>query len=219
MEATLIANMIDICAVMMLLTSVMAIATTRMRSLVSLFSLQSVFLATLAFVVAYSSGNNHIYIMCALTIALKVIVMPKMLTYIMSKINVDKEVELSIGIPGSLLASGLMIILSYYITEPLLSSIETVERNCLALSVSIILIGLLMMSTRRKAITETVGLLMMENGLFLGAIALSHGMPLIVEIGAFFDVMVAVIIIGIFAYRINRSFNSVDTSFLRRLRE
>ncbi|TQS85126.1 MAG: hypothetical protein A3208_05180 [Candidatus Methanoprimaticola hominis] len=93
------------------------------------------------------------------------------------------------------------------------------ERNCLALSVSIILIGLLMMCTRRKAITETVGLLMMENGLFLGAIALSHGMPLIVEIGAFFDVMVAVIIIGIFAYRINRSFNSVDTTFLRRLRE
>ena len=215
----MIANLIDLCAVMMLLTSVMAVATTRMRSLVSLFSLQSVFLAALAFIVAYSSGNNHIYIMCALTVALKVIVMPKMLTYIMSKIHVDKEAELSIGIPGSLLASGLMIILSYYITEPLLSSIETVERNCLALSVSIILIGLLMMSTRRKAITETVGLLMMENGLFLGAIALSHGMPLIVEIGAFFDVMVAVIIIGIFAYRINRSFNSVDTSFLRRLRE
>ena len=215
----MIANLIDLCAVMMLLTSVMAVATTRMRSLVSLFSLPSVFLAALAFIVAYSSGNNHIYIMCALTVALKVIVMPKMLTYIMSKIHVDKEVELSIGIPGSLLASGLMIILSYYITEPLLSSIETVERNCLALSVSIILIGLLMMSTRRKAITETVGLLMMENGLFLGAIALSHGMPLIVEIGAFFDVMVAVIIIGIFAYRINRSFNSVDTSFLRRLRE
>ena len=215
----MIANLIDLCAVMMLLTSVMAVATTRMRPLVSLFSLQSVFLAALAFIVAYSSGNNHTYIMCALTVALKVIVMPKMLTYIMSKIHVDKEVELSIGIPGSLLASGLMIILSYYITEPLLSSIETVERNCLALSVSIILIGLLMMSTRRKAITETVGLLMMENGLFLGAIALSHGMPLIVEIGAFFDVMVAVIIIGIFAYRINRSFNSVDTSFLRRLRE
>lgn len=154
-----------------------------------------------------------------LTIALKVVVMPRMLLYIMSRINVDKEVELSLGIPGSLLAAGFMIIISYYITEPLLDSIETVERNCLALSVSIVLIGLLIMCTRRKAITETVGLLMMENGLFLGAIALSHGMPLIVEIGAFFDVMVAVIIIGIFAYRINKSFNSVDTTFLRRLRE
>jgi len=219
MDEMIVGNLIDLCAVMMLLASVMAVATTRMRPLINLFSLQSVFLALLAFVVAWSSGNSHIYIMCALTLALKVIVMPRMLLYIMSRINVDKEVELSLGIPGSLLVSGLMIILSYYITEPLLVSIETVERNCLALSVSILLIGLLIMCTRRKAITETTGLLMMENGLFLGALALSHGMPLIVELGAFFDVMVAVIIIGIFAYRINRSFNSVDTSFLRRLRE
>ena len=214
MDEMITGNLIDLCAVLMLLTSVMAIATTRMKPLINLFSIQSVFLAALAFIVAWTSDTPHIYIMCVLTIALKVVVMPRMLLYIMSRINVDKEVELSIGIPGSLLISGLLIILSYYITEPLLTSIETVERNCLALSVSIILIGLLMM-----AITETVGLLMMENGLFLGAVALSHGMPLIVEIGAFFDVMVAVIIIGIFAYRINRSFNSVDTTFLRRLRE
>lgn len=219
MDEMITGNLIDLCAVLMLLTSVMAIATTRMKPLINLFSIQSVFLAALAFIIAWTSDTPHIYIMCVLTIALKVVVMPRMLLYIMSRINVDKEVELSIGIPGSLLISGLLIILSYYITEPLLTSIETVERNCLALSVSIILIGLLMMCTRRKAITETVGLLMMENGLFLGAVALSYGMPLIVEIGAFFDVMVAVIIIGIFAYRINRSFNSVDTTFLRRLRE
>ncbi len=219
MDAIVTANLIDLCAVLMLLTSMMAVATTRMNTLINLFSVQSVFLAALAFIIAWSSGNSHIYIMCGLTLALKVVIMPRMLTYIMSRIHVDREVELGIGIPGSLLLSGLLIILSYYITEPLLTSIQTVERNCLALSMSIILIGLLMMCTRRKAITETVGLLMMENGLFLGALALSHGMPLIVEIGAFFDVMVAVIIIGIFAYRINRSFNSVDTTFLRRLRE
>ena len=203
METAVIGNMIDLCAVMMLLTTVMAVATTNMKPLIGLFSVQSMFLAALAFIVAYSSETPHIYIMCILTIALKVIVMPRMMTYIMSRINVGREVGLTIGIPGSLLASGLMIVLSYYITEPLLATIHTVERNCLALSMSVLLIGLLMM----------------ENGLFLGAIALSHGMPLIVEIAAFFDVMVAVIIIGIFAHRINRSFNSVDTSFLRRLRE
>ena len=149
MDEMIVGNLIDLCAVMMLLASVMAVATTRMRPLINLFSLQSVFLALLAFVVAWSSGNPHIYIMCALTLALKVIVMPRMLLYIMSRINVDKEVELSLGIPGSLLVSGLMIILSYYITEPLLVSIETVERNCLALSVSILLIGLLILCTRR----------------------------------------------------------------------
>lgn len=219
MEAAITGNLIDLCAVLMLLTSVMAVASTRMKTLINLFSLQSVFLAALAFIVAWSSNTPHIYIMCVLTVVLKVILMPRMLNYIMSKIHVDREVELSIGIPGSLLISGVMIVVAYYITEPLLTTVQTVERNCLALSMSMILIGLLMMCTRRKAITETVGLLMMENGLFLSALALSHGMPLIVELGAFFDVIVALIIIGIFADRINKSFNSVDTSFLRRLKE
>ena len=219
MEAAITGNLIDLCAVLMLLTSVMAVASTRMKTLINLFSLQSVFLAALAVIVAWSSNTPHIYIMCVLTVVLKVILMPRMLNYIMSKIHVDREVELSIGIPGSLLISGVMIVVAYYITEPLLTTVQTVERNCLALSMSMILIGLLMMCTRRKAITETVGLLMMENGLFLSALALSHGMPLIVELGAFFDVIVALIIIGIFADRINKSFNSVDTSFLRRLKE
>lgn len=219
MEAAITGNLIDLCAVLMLLTSVMAVASTRMKTLINLFSLQSVFLAALAFIVAWSSNTPHIYIMCVLTVVLKVILMPRMLNYIMSRIHVDREVELSIGIPGSLLISGVMIVVAYYITEPLLTTVQTVERNCLALSMSMILIGLLMMCTRRKAITETVGLLMMENGLFLSALALSHGMPLIVELGAFFDVIVALIIIGIFADRINKSFNSVDTSFLRRLKE
>lgn len=219
MDQLISGNLIDLFAVLMLLTSVLAMATTRMRPLITLFSLQSVFLAAVAFVVGYSTGTTHIYIMCALTIALKVVVMPRLLIYIMSKIGSGKEVDLSIGIPGSMIACGIVIILSYYITEPLIVTMEAAERNCLALSMSMILIGLLMMCTRRMAISETVGLLMMENGLFLGAIALSHGMPLMVELAAFFDVMVAVIIIGIFAYRINRSFNSVDTTFLRRLRE
>ena len=127
MDSVIVGNLIDLCAVLMLLTSVMAVATTRMRPLIKLFSMQSVFLASLAFIIAWASNSNHIYIMCGLTIALKVIVMPKMLTYIMSKIHVDKEVELSIGVVGSLLLAGLMIVLSYYITEPLISSIETVR--------------------------------------------------------------------------------------------
>lgn len=216
---TVIANLIDLFAVLMLLMSIMAIATTRMKPLISMFTLQSLFLAILAGIVAYAYDTPHIYIMCVLTLVIKVLVMPKMMYYIMSKINVGKELELNIGIPGSLLLSAAMMIIAYYITEPLLISYGSVERNCLALSMSIILIGLLTMCTRKKAITETIGLLMIENGLFLGALALSHGMPLIVELGAFFDVIVSLILIGIFANRINKSFDSVDTSFLRRLKE
>jgi hydrogenase-4 component E len=82
----------------------------------------------------------------------------------------------------------------------------------------VVFIGMFMMISRRKAITQMVGLLMMENGLFLGIISTTYGMPLIVEIGIFFDVFMAVLIMGIFAYRINRSFETLDTTFMRRLR-
>jgi hydrogenase-4 component E len=137
----------------------------------------------------------------------------------MEKINVEKEVEPRVGIPGTLLLSCALIMVAYLVTEPMLAALTTLGRNCLAISLSIVFIGLLMMITRTKAMTESIGLLLMENGLFLGALTISYGMPLIVEFGVFFDVIVAVVIIGIFAYRINRTFNSIDTSFMRRLKE
>ncbi|NLL95436.1 MAG: hydrogenase [Thermoplasmatales archaeon] len=219
MDPILTSNLIDIFAVSMLLTSVLAMASARMRPLIKLFVLQSFFLAAFEFTVAYSQDEPHIYVMAAMTFGIKVILIPRMLQYIMARIRVDDELSLSVGIPGSMLLSTGLILFSYYVSEPLVITLTTEERNSLVLSFAIMLIGLQMMTTRRKAITEVVGLLMAENGLFLGAIALSNGMPFIVELGAFIDVLMAIIIIGIFAFRINKSFDSVDTTLLRRLKE
>lgn len=203
----------------MLLISVLSIATSRMKRLSSYFALHSLFLAILALVVSLYTGNTHILIMFVLTLVLKAVAIPKFLNYTMEKISMEKEVEPLVGIPGTLLLSLMLILVAYLVTEPLLDSLETIGRNCLAISLSIVFIGMLMMITRRKALTESIGLLLMENGLFLGAMTISYGMPMIVEFGVFFDVIIAVVIIGIFAYRINRTFNSIDTSFLRRLKE
>lgn len=219
MDEVIYENLIDICAVCMLLISVSSIASSRMARLSSLFMIHSFFLALLALVVSLYTGNNHILIMCIMTLALKVVAIPKFLNYTMEKINMEKEVEPLVGIPGTLLLSLMLILVAYLVTEPMLESLETLGRNCLAISLSIVFIGMLMMITRRKALTESIGLLLMENGLFLGAMTISYGMPLIVEFGVFFDVIIAVVIIGIFAYRINRTFNSIDTSFLRGLKE
>ncbi len=157
--------------------------------------------------------------MAAMTFVIKVLVIPRLLQYIMDHIKVDDKMVLSMGIPGSMLMSAALIMFSYYVSEPLVATLATAERNTIVLSFSIMLIGIMMMATRSKAVSEVIGLLMAENGLFLGAIALSNGMPFIVELGAFFDVLMAVIIIGIFAFRINKSFDSVDDTLLRRLRE
>ena len=168
---------------------------------------------------AYSQDEPHIYIMAVMTFVIKVLVIPKMLYYIMDRIKVNDKLVLSVGVPGSMLLSAALIMLSYFVSEPLVATLATAERNTLVLSFSIMLISISMMATRRKAVSEVVGLLMAENGLFLGAIALSNGMPFIVELGAFFDVLMAVIIVGIFAFRINKSFDSVDDTLLRRMRE
>lgn len=182
MDQILTSNLIDIFAVCMLLSSVLAMASVRMRPLIRLFILQSVFLTAFEFTVAYSQNEPEIYVMAAMTFGIKVLLIPKMLQYIMARIKVDDEMALSVGIPGSMLLSAALIIFSYFVSEPLIITLDTAERNSLVLSFSIMLIGMLMMATRRKAISEVVGLLMAENGLFLGAIALSNGMPFIVEL-------------------------------------
>lgn len=219
MDPTIYENLIDICAISMLVISVMAIASTHMKKLVQLFAIHSLFLSILAFIVAYYTGNSHIYIMFVLTLVLKVSLIPRFLDYTIDKINMEREVKSAMGIPGSLLICSLLIFIGYLIAEPMLDSLSTLGRNCLAISLSIVFIGMFMMVTRRSALTESIGLLLMENGLFLGAMTISYGMPLIVEFGVFFDVIIAVVIIGIFAYRINRTFNSIDTSFMRRLKD
>jgi hydrogenase-4 component E len=209
---------INFLAAAILLMSLLVMASTRMGQLVRSFAIQSVMLAAVAAVLAYYTGSNQIYLVAGLTLLVKGIIIPRFLMYSIDRLKVRREVEPLVGIPASLLISGALIIVSYYVTEPLISSAETVTRNCLAISLSVVLIGMFMMISRRKAMTQMIGLLLMENGLFLGIISTTYEMPLIVEIGIFFDVFMAVLIMGIFAFRVNRTFETLDTTFMRRLR-
>lgn len=215
----LIMNYINILAAGILLTSLMAMTTLRMLHLIRFFTLQSIMLASMAALAGYQSGLTHLYIIAALTLILKGIIIPRFLNYSIERIDVKREVEPLIGIPGSLLLSAAIVVVAYFVTQPVISLTDVITRNCLAISLTVTLLGLLMMIVRRKAMTEMIGLLMMENGLFLAVISISYGMPLIVEMGIFFDVAVAVLIMGVFAFRINETFKTSDTSILKRLRD
>jgi len=219
MDAILTQNMIDVCAVGMLLLSLLAMATTRVNQLITSFAAQSLFLVALAAVVAVSTGRSEIFILGGMALCVKVILIPWFLRRTADKIKTGRGVDSSIGIPISLLISAGLIFISYFIAAPIAESFDTITKNCLAISFSVVLIGLFMMVSRRKAITQAVGLLMMENGLFLGALSISYGMPLLVEIGIVFDVLMVAVIIGIFTFRISNTFNSIDTEFMRRLKE
>ena len=219
MDNVLIENLIDLCAIAMLLLSLLAMSAATMNQLLKAFAIQSVFLTVLALIVAVSEGESELYIMAGITFAVKVVLIPWFLRYTTNHIKTERDVDSSIGIPTSLILSAVLIMVAYFVTAPILDSFDTVMRNCLAISLSIVLIGLFMMVTRKRAMTEAIGLLIMENGLFLGILSISHGMPLLIELGIFFDVLMISVIIGIFAFRISRTFNSIDTSFLRRLKD
>ena len=219
MDDVLAGNLIDICAVAMLLLSLLAMAAPRRGQLINAFITQSLFLAALAFVVGLSTGRLGILLLGCTIIAVKVVLIPWLLRYTSERVGMGSEGDSSIGIPSSLLISAVLIIISYSVTAPLSASVETITVNCLAISLSVVMIGLFMMVTRKKAMTEAIGLLMMENGLFLGVLSISNGMPLLVEIGIFFDVLMVAVIIGIFALRVSRTFNTIDASFLRRLKD
>jgi hydrogenase-4 component E len=215
-------NTVDAMAAGILLITFIAVASNRMLPLVRLFALQSIALGVMAALVGFYTGADHLYVVAAITIVLKGVIIPWMLLYVMEKIKVEKEIEPLVSIPASLLICGALTMVAFYITEPIITSgspITTITKNCLALSLAVVLIGFFTMISRKKAITQIMGLLTMENGLFLAAISVTYGMPMIVELGIFFDVLVAVLIMGLFAFRINKTFDSVDTTILRRLRD
>ena len=206
-------------AALILLMELLIVASGRLQTLVRAFAIQSICLGLLAAAVGYYTGSDHIYFVAGLTIVLKGLIIPRFLTYSMERIHVSKEVEPSVSTPASLLIAAALAFLAYYISEPIIGTGDLITKNCLPISLAVVLIGLFVMIARKKAMTEIVGLLSMENGLFLAAISMTYGMPMIVELGIFFDILVAVIIMGVFIFRINRTFESLDTSFLRRLHD
>jgi hydrogenase-4 membrane subunit HyfE len=196
MELIPTSNLIDIFAVCMLLSSVLAMASVRMRPLIRLFILQSFFLAAFEFTVAYSQNEPEIYIMAAMTFGIKVLLIPKMLKYIMSRIKVDDEMALSVGIPGSMLLSAALIIFSYYVAGPDNHSQYRGEELARPL-ISIMLIGMLMMATRPQGHKQVVDCSWPRPASSAEHIALSNGMPFIVELGILRVFWSPMIIIGI----------------------
>jgi hydrogenase-4 component E len=212
-------QLVDLGSALLLLTCFGIVAQRRLSACVDLFALQSIFLALTAALVAFLTGIHHIYIAAALTIIIKVIVIPRILKNVIERLNVSRELVMNVNIPAGLMICGGLVILAFFITQPIIPLGFLLTRDSLAIALAIILIGFFTMIARKKAVTQVIGFLVMENGLFLGATAAAYGMPLIVELGVFFDVLVGALIVGIYSHRLQDAFDSVDTSKLTALKE
>ncbi|MGH7220658.1 MAG: hydrogenase [Nitrospiraceae bacterium] len=212
-------QLVDLCSALLLLTCFAIVAQRRLSACVDLFALQSAFLAATAALVAFLTGIHHIYIAAGLTVIIKVFVIPRILKKVVARLNVTRELVMNINVPSGLLICGGLVMLAFFITQPIIPLGFQLTRDSLAIALAIVLIGFFTMIARKKAVTQVMGFLVMENGLFLGASAAAYGMPLIVELGVFFDVLVGVLIVGIYAHQLQDAFDSVDTSKLTILKE
>ena len=216
-------KVITLMAALILVLQITMVAQRWLVTNIRAFAVQSFLLATIAVTIAYFNRAPHIYIAAALTLVFKALLLPIVLERLVLKVEIRQEIEPFVNVPLSVIIAGLLTLVGYVVAEALRRSEGAggpagLGHNTLAVAIAVFLTGFFMMANRRKALTQVLGFLCLENGMFLAAISLTYGMPLLVELGIFFDLLVAVMVLGILVYRIRETFDSMDVSRLSRLR-
>jgi hydrogenase-4 component E len=216
---TLTAQLLNGFAAGLLLISFSMLSQRRTRRLIALFAWQGAILVASTSLVAYSAGLRHLYFSAALSLILKVILLPWILLRLVNRLEAQWDTEPLIAIPTTMLLGVGLVIFAFGLAQPISALATTITRHTLGIALAVILLAFLMMITRRKAVTQVVGFLAMENGLFFAATSATYGMPMVVELGIALDVLVGVFILGIFFFQIREQFESLDLRHLETLRD
>ncbi len=206
-------------AALVLFTSFLLLAQTRIVSLIHTFAWQGGLLFAATCLVALSSGRHHLFVSAFLTLALKVVFIPWQLKRLVVRLDIRREVETVGGPSLIMIGGGALVLFSYYVVLPIRELSFLATRNTIAVSLAVVLIGMLMVLTRRKAVAQVIGFMSMENGLFFAAVSATYGMPMVVELGVAFDVLVAAILFGVFFFQLRSGIGSLDVDHLNRLHE
>lgn len=215
----LYAQLINLMAAILLLLSFAMLAQRRVLSLINLFAMQGLALAASTAVVAYGTHQPHLYWSAGMTLALKVMLLPWLLHRLIRQLDVKWDVEGLINIPTTMLIGIILVVFSFNLALPIAELAKTETRATLGIAMASLMLSFLMMITRRKAIPQVVGFLSMENGLFFAATSATYGMPMVVELGIALDVLVGMIILGVFFFQIREQFDSLDLKHMERLKE
>ncbi len=201
----------------MVLVSFMLLYQDRMFALLNVFAVHAMVLSASVAWQAYIQDAPHLYVPAAIALVLKGIIIPVALHRVVIRLGIHREIETVVGIGPTLLFGVGLVALSMVVMLKAAETADPLAREDLAFALSILLLGLLMMVTRRNAVSQIVGFMSIENGLILAATA-ARGMPLVVEISVAFSVLVAFIVIGVFLFRIRERFDSVDLQALDEFR-
>jgi hydrogenase-4 component E len=201
----------------LVLVSFMLLYQDRMFGLINIFMLHAVVLSLSVGWQAFTQDAPHLYVTALIALVLKAMVIPVALHRMVLRLNIHRSLEIIGGVGPTMLAGIGLVALSMVVMLPATASADPLAREDLAFALSVVLLGLLMMVTRRNAVGQVVGFMSLENGLILAATG-AKGMPLVVEISIAFSVLIAFIVIGIFLFRIRERFDSVDVHALDRFR-
>jgi len=214
--ATQILNLLA--ATLLLLTFAM-LSQRRIISLINLYTLHGATLVAAAMVVAFVTHDNQLYFSAALTLLLKVVLIPWILHRLIRRLNVKWDVEHLINIPATMLIGIVLVIVAFNVALPVARLSSSIAHGTLGIALACILLSFMMMITRSKAVPQVIGFLSMENGLFFAATAATNGMPMVVELGIALDILVGILILGVFMFQIREQFDNLDIHNLETLKE
>lgn len=204
-------------SVFLFLTILLLVVARRISTSVLLFSLQSAIIAAEVFATGFHERLAEAYVVGALVFVIKVVAIPRAFIGLVNRLKTSRDVKASTTPTQSVFIAAAMIYLSYAAVHSYGQSVHVPE-DALAAAVALILTGSFLMVSRKKALMQMLGLLVLENGIFLAALTTTFGMPLVIEIGIFFDILIGLLLMGIFTFRIRDTFDHLDVSKLRRLR-
>ena len=212
-------QVVNLFAAVLLLIAFAMLSQRRIVSLINLFAFQGVVLVGSTVTVAFATGQKHLYYSAGITLVLKVVLLPWILHRLIRRLNVKWDIETLINIPAMMLVGIVLVVFSFNLALPISEFSQSIARGTLGIALACVLLSFLMMITRSKAVPQVIGFLSMENGLFFAATSATYGMPMVVELGIALDVLVGMVILGVFLFQIREQFDSLDIHHLEKLKE
>ncbi|WP_439551553.1 hydrogenase-4 component E [Falsiroseomonas sp.] len=201
-----------------LLLSFVLLYQRRIDAVINAFAVQGALLAAAAAWQGYIQGAAGLYVTAVIAVVAKAVLIPLALRHVLGRFGLQRAVEPALGVGPSLVAAVALVGLSVLVVLPITAGqAQALTREDLALALSVVLLGMLMMITRRNAISQVIGLMSLENGLILGAVAVT-GMPLVVELSTAALVLMVAVVGGVVVFQIRGRLETLDTSFLHRAR-
>ena len=204
-------------AAFVFITVLLMAAAKRISTCIGMFSLQCAVITAQIVAAGHAHHSAEPFLVAALVLVVKVIAIPYALFRIVDRLKASREVMASTTSAQSVFIVAGLILLSFLLAGPYVRTLQ-VDGQMLAAAVALVLTGCFLMVSRKKALMQVMGLLVLENGIFLAALTTTFGMPLVIEIGVFFDLLMGVFLMGLFVFRIRDTFDHLDVSRLRRLR-